>query len=304
MSDNKLEEYLRVYQEGDVIFREGEVGDTVLLIKSGSVDVLKGSGPDQRHLATISGGEVVGEMALEEGEHERTATVRASSEVEGWRFPGPAFESLIDKDRNFRQKLFRSLLSRLADTTDRLAEQETSDLRTLNRLLTESARVLLPMLDSEELEDDEVAKTVSRNHHDDFLAYHFDVSLDRVRAFRSLDGEGAPGELNDEERGEVRAFVRDVVDEVTGGIEVEDDGGGEADGELARAARTAKKLLDGLEDHSETYGNDKLQKIMEKRQDVQEVLEERKEAGRDDYLVRRTENLLTGIKQEINIRYD
>lgn len=304
MSDNKLEEYLRVYQEGDVIFREGEVGDTVLLIKSGSVDVLKGSGPDQRHLATISGGEVVGEMALEEGEHERTATVRASSEVEAWRFPGPAFESLIDRDRTFRQKLFRSLLSRLAETTDRLAGQETSDLRALNRLLAESARVLLSMLDSGELEGEGVAKTVSRSHPDDLLAYHFDVSLDVIRAFRSLDGEGNPGELDEGQRGEVRAFVRDVVDEVTGGFEVETDGGEDADEELSRAARTAKKLLDGLEDHSETYGNDQLQKIMEKRQDVQEVLEERKETGRDDYLVRRTENLLAGIKQEINLRYD
>lgn len=304
MPAESLQEYLRVYDEGDVIFREGELGETVLLIKSGTVEVLKGSGPGQRSLATISDGEVVGEMALEEGEHERTATVKATEEVEGWRFPGPAFESLIDKDRTFRQKLFRSLLSRLADTTDRLTEQETSELRTLNRLLVEAAPVLLSDLDASALETDDPEKKAALELSEEFLAYHFDADYESVESLLSSDGQLDLEELDEDSREELYELARDVVGEVTDSLQLDVNADADFDEEFVEAAKTARRLLDKLEDHSETYENEQLQKVMEKRQDIQEIVEERKQNGRGGYLLSRIERMLSGIKQEINIRYD
>lgn len=304
MSDSKLDEYIRVYREDQTIFEEGTVGNSVFLIKEGQVEVLKGSGIEERTLATLEEGEIFGELALEKGEHKRSATVRALTEVKGWQFPGPAFESLIEKEKTFRQKLVESLVDRLMDTTERLAEQENEQLQHQNRLLFEASRVLLSNFEPEELEEENerIKPTVTLSSH--FLSYRYDSDLQDVETYRSLNGEKELSNLGDEERRRVTDLARAIVEDLTPRYSTEFQSSVQANVELAEAARSAKNILTKLEDHTQSYEKDELQKMMERRNELQDVLTEKREAGRDDYLLDRLEKHLSGIKQELNIRYD
>lgn len=67
------------FRRGEVLFREGEVGDFVCLVASGEVEVIKELGEQRVVLGIVHAGEFVGEMGVLEG-HTRSATVRALSD--------------------------------------------------------------------------------------------------------------------------------------------------------------------------------------------------------------------------------
>jgi CRP-like cAMP-binding protein len=304
VSESKLDEYVRVYRQGKVIFEEGEVGNSVFLIKEGRVEVLKGSGADQRSLTTLEAGEVFGELALEKGEHKRSATVRALTEVTGWQFPGPAFESLIEKEETFRQKLVQSLVDRLIDTTERLADRENEQLQQQNRLLVEASQVLLSNFGAEELDEDDDVRTPEIDLSSHFLSYRYDSDIEDVETFRNLNDKTDLQALDDEQRLRVTNLARSIVEDLLSRYSPEFQSSIQANVELAEAARSAKKILAKLEDHTRTYEKQELQKMMERRNELQDILSEKREAGRDDYLLGRLEKQLEAIKQELNLRYD
>lgn len=66
-----LARYLDVYraQPGQVIIREGDSGDFMLLILEGEVDILKkGLSGEQQHMTTVGPGMTLGEMSMIDGE--------------------------------------------------------------------------------------------------------------------------------------------------------------------------------------------------------------------------------------------
>lgn len=73
---NRTRELGRVFADGEVIIREGEVGDCMFVIQSGRVEVVTGSGDAELRVAVLHGGDFFGEMALFDKEV-RSATVRA-----------------------------------------------------------------------------------------------------------------------------------------------------------------------------------------------------------------------------------
>jgi CRP/FNR family cyclic AMP-dependent transcriptional regulator len=70
----------KVYQEGDVIVRQGEVGDCMYMISSGKAEVLVKKGSKQVRLAVLGPRDFFGEMAIFDRE-KRSATVRAMGEL-------------------------------------------------------------------------------------------------------------------------------------------------------------------------------------------------------------------------------
>ncbi len=54
----------RVFPQGTVIFKEGELGDAVYIIVEGKVDIRMGREDSPKTLATRSRGDVIGELAL------------------------------------------------------------------------------------------------------------------------------------------------------------------------------------------------------------------------------------------------
>ncbi|MBI2264801.1 MAG: cyclic nucleotide-binding domain-containing protein [Armatimonadetes bacterium] len=80
----KVEEiaFLRSYEAGDIIFKEGDPADAFCIIANGEVEIL-GLAPDGAHfekLASLKEGNLVGEVAIFDN-YARSATVRAVSKT-------------------------------------------------------------------------------------------------------------------------------------------------------------------------------------------------------------------------------
>jgi hypothetical protein len=66
----------KIYQDGEIIVRQGEIGDCMYVVQDGSVEVLIESGDQQVQLNVLGKNEFFGEMAIFNREI-RSATVRA-----------------------------------------------------------------------------------------------------------------------------------------------------------------------------------------------------------------------------------
>ncbi len=70
----------KVYESGEVIVRQGDVGDCMYVIQAGEVEVLSETGGGDVRLAVLGAGDLFGEMAIFDREV-RSATVRALGEA-------------------------------------------------------------------------------------------------------------------------------------------------------------------------------------------------------------------------------
>ena len=98
----------RTFASGQVIVREGDVGDTFFVITSGSAVVeQKGS-----RLRELSSGDFFGEISLIDGQP-RTATITASEEVAALTLEREDFQQLIADHPSVRLELLMALTERL-----------------------------------------------------------------------------------------------------------------------------------------------------------------------------------------------
>lgn len=111
-----------VYQIGEVIFREGEPGDTMLIIGDGDVEVVKLVGTSTHVLSRLGRGEHVGEMAMISSE-KRSASVRAATTVYGLKLNQLEFDELLDEEPQFGRQMLRAISDRLRLTDETALEQ-------------------------------------------------------------------------------------------------------------------------------------------------------------------------------------
>jgi CRP-like cAMP-binding protein len=105
---------IRTYQAGDVIFREGDAGHEMLVIKTGEVDVVIGG----TTLYTEGSGGVIGEMALIDGSP-RSASAVARTECSLVAVPEKRFLLMIQQTPFFALQVMRILTERLRRRTPR-----------------------------------------------------------------------------------------------------------------------------------------------------------------------------------------
>ncbi len=84
------------FAPGDTVFRQGDAGDGLYLIRQGSVGVSVGSGEQQRIVAVLDAPAYFGEMALL-SEAPRSATIFALRSLNLWRLPRDRFDRLIER---------------------------------------------------------------------------------------------------------------------------------------------------------------------------------------------------------------
>lgn len=108
---------------GDVIFREGEPGETMYLVMSGQVEVLAGA--DQAPLAALGPGSFVGELALLLGEP-RSATLRVVADTTLWSLNRPDLDVLLTEHPVIGVELSRELGRRLVATNRQLVAPPTT----------------------------------------------------------------------------------------------------------------------------------------------------------------------------------
>ena len=99
------------YRAGDVIIRQGEIGDRFYVIESGDVEVLIESSDGEKRIATRSAGDSFGEIALLK-KTPRTATVRCLTAVEVVTFSRRDFETLVNSYGVLRKQVTEDMTAR------------------------------------------------------------------------------------------------------------------------------------------------------------------------------------------------
>ncbi len=118
MEDGKLG---RMYHDGEVIVREGEVGDRMYVIQSGRVRVTRNAEGEEIHLTELKEGDFFGELAIIESEV-RSATVRAFGDVMVLSIDKKNFLRRVHEDPSLAYLIVQRLSQRIRQLTDELAE--------------------------------------------------------------------------------------------------------------------------------------------------------------------------------------
>lgn len=114
----------RRYTEGEIVFEEGDLGDSLFVLMNGEVDVLHKDGKGQpQALTTLQPPEFFGEMSLIDKEF-RSATVRAKRDATMLQLTA---ENLATFRKNYKDgfaflviNIARVLSNRLRETNSRL----------------------------------------------------------------------------------------------------------------------------------------------------------------------------------------
>jgi len=104
------------YEPGEIIFRQGDVGDRVYVLIRGEVEVVRQEAGGERVLAKLGPGDCFGEMALLRDEP-RSATIRALSRVDALSIYRRDFEVLTDHVPGMHQIFEQLMLERLSGRT-------------------------------------------------------------------------------------------------------------------------------------------------------------------------------------------
>src|SRR5438105_3286550 len=109
-----LERFARDYPAGSILFREGEPGAEMYVIRSGKVRISKKVYDGERTVGTLLPGEFFGEMAiLCQKPRNATATVVEPSRLLA--IDGRTFETMLSQNLEISVRMIRKLASRLGD---------------------------------------------------------------------------------------------------------------------------------------------------------------------------------------------
>jgi CRP-like cAMP-binding protein len=120
---------VRRFRRGETIFHQGDPGDTLFIVESGSVKIVLPSpeGEEGAIIASLGRGDFFGELALLDGApHSATAVALEPSEALVLR--REAFDLLIDTQPALRRALFAGLAAELRRLTGHVEELHFLDL--------------------------------------------------------------------------------------------------------------------------------------------------------------------------------
>ena len=120
---------VRRFRRGDTIFHQGDPGDSLFIIESGSVKIVLPSpeGEEGAIIATLGRGDFFGELALLDGAP-RSAMAIAVELTETLALRRDAFETLVDTQPALRRALFAGLAAELRRLTGHVEELHFLDL--------------------------------------------------------------------------------------------------------------------------------------------------------------------------------
>lgn len=109
----------RVYTAGEIIIRQGTVGDCLYVIQEGRVEVIDETGGNEVRVAELGDKEFFGEMGLFEKDV-CSCTVRAMENTKVLTIDRQNFYTTIQKDPSLAFRLLESMSHRLRQTTREL----------------------------------------------------------------------------------------------------------------------------------------------------------------------------------------
>jgi small-conductance mechanosensitive channel/CRP-like cAMP-binding protein len=111
---------------GESIVREGDDGDSLFIMRAGTVEVAAAQNGTQVHITDLQPPAFFGEMALMSGE-KRNATIRARTDVELLELNRDAFGELFKNHPETASQMSEVIAIRLTERTERLNERSRDD---------------------------------------------------------------------------------------------------------------------------------------------------------------------------------
>lgn len=137
----ELEQYkTSQFDEGEVIFNDGDSGDHALVIVDGIVEVWIESDGVKTSLQTLGAGDIVGEMALID-ELPRTASVSALTPVNATVVTREVMSELLVSTDPAIELILRSLIERFRRVTSRIPDGQRGVHEDVRRRILESTRL-------------------------------------------------------------------------------------------------------------------------------------------------------------------
>lgn len=110
----------RVYEDGEFLVRQGEIGDSMFVIQEGRVEVLVDSDGGLTRLRVAGEGEFMGEMAIFEREV-RSASLRALGPVRVLTIDRKNFLRRVHEDPSLAFRLVRVMSKRIRELSAKIA---------------------------------------------------------------------------------------------------------------------------------------------------------------------------------------
>ncbi len=142
--DRLLEHFGRRYNNGDVIFREGDPAREVFMLQEGRVRVVKRVRAAERSLQILKQGDLFGEAALLPGSQRSTSAV-ALSDVVVLALDPDTFNVLLSGSAAVATRLVQQLVRRLRDAEEQLEnmllrDHQSKVVNALLKLASEAGR--------------------------------------------------------------------------------------------------------------------------------------------------------------------
>jgi CRP/FNR family transcriptional regulator, cyclic AMP receptor protein len=113
---------VKLFEPGDIVFKEGEKGDLMYVLIEGAVDLKKKVERGETVLKTVdTPNDFFGEMALLD-DRPRSATAIATKRTRALAVDGPTFESMILANGKFALKIIKILAARIRRSNDQVSE--------------------------------------------------------------------------------------------------------------------------------------------------------------------------------------
>jgi CRP/FNR family transcriptional regulator, cyclic AMP receptor protein len=168
----------RAFPKGARVFHEGDTSDACYVIRSGEVRVTREHSDGRAiALATLGPGEIVGELAMLDGEV-RSASVEALSEIELLAISAADMRGLLERNPAITAKLVVALTRRVRATNERVARQS------FQTVPSRVAGVLSQLVAEESSEDGGHGVTIRMNQAD--LAQLAGTSRESVSRFLAV----------------------------------------------------------------------------------------------------------------------
>jgi CRP/FNR family transcriptional regulator, cyclic AMP receptor protein len=121
ISEEFFKKFGKRFPPESFLAREGEAGNTMFLINTGKVAIIKKTAAGEKILATLNDGDFFGEMALVGVQDRRAATVKTLTEVTVLELNRMAFEGLIKRSPEIAMKVISTLADRVRDANGKLS---------------------------------------------------------------------------------------------------------------------------------------------------------------------------------------
>lgn len=209
----------KVYSGGEVIFREGDQGDTMYVIQAGRVNINKKTHSGEVTIATLERGEVFGEMALFD-KLPRSATAVIEGESRVLTVDKRKFFASISRDPTLAFKILESMSRRIRRINDEFAKMKETKLDLLYSCLDVDQTCQFILKEATEVIPADNGSIMVLDPRMDRLEIRAAFGTEGPEKVLIRPGEGIAGHILQGGRGEIVTDAASDPRFITGGVPV------------------------------------------------------------------------------------